>query len=144
LASIVAWCRLSPRRSRTITSKVNPLPGQGVTVTEGSLISYIHGGLSRPSHNTLKTNRDDKLLAAQVKSYRRSSGSATPVARVHKDQRWLRVVYVSKFGSRVGGDFLFLLGTNSTGARFRVRDPGKGWRPDAPPRRDHVVAPKPA
>src|SRR3984957_15622523 len=80
LASTVTRCRLSPRRSRTITSKVNPPPGQGVTVTEGSLISYIHGGLSRPSHNTLKKNRDDKLLAAQVKSYRRSSGSATPVA----------------------------------------------------------------
>src|SRR4029077_20678402 len=69
LASIVTRCRLSPRRSPTITSKVISLPGHGVTVTEGSLMSYIHGDLSRTIAQQLKTNPDDKLLAAQAKSY---------------------------------------------------------------------------
>src|ERR1700722_3381484 len=64
--------------------------------------------------------------------------------RVHKDQRWLRVVYVSKFGSRVEAISCPYSGTNSTVARFSLRDPGKRWRPNAPPRRDHVVAPKPS
>src|SRR5580692_161313 len=116
LASIVTRCRLSPRRSWTITLKVNPLPRQGVTVTEGSLISLLcMAALSiaacpEPSHNTLNANPDDKLLAAQTKSYRRSSGSATPlppcpqrsavVARCLRVQVWqLR-----------RGDFLPLLG----------------------------------
>src|ERR1700733_10460829 len=45
LASIVTRCRLSPRGSRTITSKTSPPPlGSEVTDTEGSLISNIQYG----------------------------------------------------------------------------------------------------
>src|SRR4029077_11485913 len=59
LASIVTRCRLSPRRSRAITSKVNPLPGHGVTVTEGSLISYYPWRLVQ-NHRTAAENESGR------------------------------------------------------------------------------------
>ena len=84
-ASIVTRCRLSPRRSRTITSKVNPLPRTGGNSDRRLahlLYPWRRRGLSRTIAQQLKRMPDDKLLAAQAKSYRRSSGSATPVAPV--------------------------------------------------------------
>src|SRR3984957_16420100 len=63
LASIVTRCRLSPHRSWTITSKFNPLPRQGVTVTEGSLISLLSmaalsiAACPEPSHNSRNESR---------------------------------------------------------------------------------------
>jgi hypothetical protein len=58
-ACIVTRCRLWPRPSRTMTSKIRPPPGSGVTETEGSLISDTHRrraiGCVQTGSGTLKT-----------------------------------------------------------------------------------------
>src|ERR1700735_80155 len=98
LASIVIRCRLSPRRSRTITSKVNPLPERGVTVTEGSLISYYPGRLIQNHRTTAENESGPQALGCSDEILQKKLRLRHACcARVHKDQRGLRVVYVSKF-----------------------------------------------
>jgi hypothetical protein len=105
----------------------------------------IHRGLSRTIAQQLKRIPDDKLLAAQAKSYRRSSGSATPVAPV--STKISGGCALSTCPSLAAAPRRFLALTREPTRPLRVLG-SVIWENDGgrtcPPRHDHVVAPKPS
>src|SRR3984957_786166 len=111
LASTVTRCRLSPRRSRTITSKVNPPPGQGVTVTEGALISHLSMRLVQ-NHRTTRRKRIRTAGSCLLRLNPTEEAAAPPRLLPACPQRSAVVAPCLRvqLWQPCGGDFLVLTG----------------------------------
>src|SRR5579872_4364351 len=94
---------------------------------EGSLISRYLLDVVEDPQQRVKTRPHCTVIDFRMHILEKRRPTRHARVGVREDQLQLRVVYASKFDSRMGAIFLPLLGTNSAVMRFAPRDPGCSW-----------------